>query len=51
MLARTIAIVGVIVAVVIVAVLLFDSGGGYHVNVQFQKVLSPAPMYERPLLS
>jgi phospholipid/cholesterol/gamma-HCH transport system substrate-binding protein len=35
-LARTIAIVGVIVAVAIVAVLLFGGSGGYYVRVQFQ---------------
>jgi phospholipid/cholesterol/gamma-HCH transport system substrate-binding protein len=35
-LARTLAIVGVIVAVAVVAVLLFGSGGGYHVNAEFQ---------------
>lgn len=34
--ARTIAIVGVIVAVAIVAVLLFGGGNGYYVRVQFQ---------------
>jgi phospholipid/cholesterol/gamma-HCH transport system substrate-binding protein len=35
-LARTIAVIGVIVAIAIVAVLLFGSGNGYYVRAQFQ---------------